>query len=79
MRFSFERADFPKAIAVAIDSADRVWPRRRWFRVKRRALSAGGLVGWPWQRNPPTRRQMDQLEERIEEARRRRSTPPPSR
>jgi hypothetical protein len=64
--FTFDRNDYPSAVAVAIDSADRVWPRRRWLRVKRRALSGGGLVGWPWQRNGPTDRQIARAIRRSE-------------
>jgi hypothetical protein len=58
VRFTFDRDEYPRALAVALDSAERVWPRRRWFRVKRRALMAGSMVGWPWQRNGPTDRQV---------------------
>jgi hypothetical protein len=65
---TFDREDFPDARAVAIDSADRIWPRRRWFRVKRRALAAGRFIGWPWQRNGPTERQIDRA---LEAARKR--------
>jgi hypothetical protein len=73
VKFTFLREQYPNAIAIAIDSADRVWPRRRWFRVKRRAWSAGRLVGWPWQRNGPTDQQIARAVRRAEEARRRRS------
>ena len=65
VRCTFDRADYPNAVAVAMDSADRIWPRRRWLRVKRRALRAGGLVGWPWQRNGPTERQIERAAERT--------------
>jgi hypothetical protein len=66
IKFTFDREDHPSAVAVAIDSADRVWPRRRWLRVKRRALWAGGLVGWPWQRNGPSDRQIARAVRRSE-------------
>jgi hypothetical protein len=36
--FTFDRDEYPNALAVMIDSAGRVSPRRRWFRVRRRAL-----------------------------------------
>lgn len=62
--FTFDRRDFANAVAVAIDSADRVWPRRRSFRVRRRALWAAGMIGWPWQRNGPTDRQIARAVER---------------
>jgi hypothetical protein len=65
VKFTFLREDFPNAIAIAIDSADRVWPRRRWLRVKRLRLWAGGLVGWPWQRNGPTDRQIARVVRRL--------------
>jgi hypothetical protein len=72
LKCTFDREDYPSAVAVAIDSADRVWPRRRWLRVKRRALWAGGLVGWPWQRNGPTDRQIARAVRRAREVVRRR-------
>lgn len=62
--FTFDRRDFANAVAVAIDSADRVWPRRRSFRVRRRSLWAAGMIGWPWQRNGPTDRQIARAVER---------------
>lgn len=65
VKCTFDREDYPNAVAVVIDSADRIWPRRRWLRVKRRALWAGGLVGWPWQRNGPTNRQIERAVERT--------------
>ena len=65
VKCTFDRRQYRSAIVVAFDSADRIWPRRRWFRVKIRALSAGGLVGWPWQRNGPTDRQMERAVERT--------------
>lgn len=76
VKFTFDRDQFPNAVPVIIDSADRIWPRRRWLRVKRRAFAAGGLIGWPWQRNGPTQKQLDRLAERVEEIHRRRSKPP---
>lgn len=57
--FTFDRDQLPNALPVMMDSAGRVWPRRRWFRVRGRALRAGGMVGFPWQRNGPTRRQIE--------------------
>ena len=78
VKFTFERKDYPSAVAVVIDSVGRIWPRRRWLRVKRRALWAGGLVGWPWQRNGPTDEQIKRLLQRTQELADRRppSTPP---
>jgi len=78
VKCTFEREDYPSAVAVAIDSVGRIWPRRRWLRVKRRALWAGGLVGWPWQRNGPTDEQIERLLQRTRELADRRppSTPP---
>jgi hypothetical protein len=73
VRFPFDRAEFPRALAVAIDSADRIWPRRRWLRVKRRALQGGPYVGWPWQRNGPTERQIERTVQRIERLKRERA------
>jgi hypothetical protein len=64
VQFTFERERFPNAKAVVIDSADRVWPRRRWFRVRGYGLRAGRMIGWPWQRNGPTDEQMRRAVER---------------
>jgi hypothetical protein len=64
VRFTFDREDFPNARAVVFDSADRVWPRRRWFRVRGYGLRAGSMIGWPWQRNGPTERQIRRAVER---------------
>ena len=76
-RFTFDRNDYPNALAVALDSAERVWPRRRWLRVKRRALQAGIVIGWPWQRNGPTDRQIARAMKRLAHQlpRRTRTTP----
>jgi hypothetical protein len=71
VKFTFLREDFPNAVAVVIDTAGRVWPRRRWLRVKRRRYAAVGLVGWPWQRNGPTDQQIDRAVQRANEAIRR--------
>jgi hypothetical protein len=65
VEFTFDRADFPNALPVAIDSVGRIWPRRRWVRVKRRALQGGPVVGWPWQRNGPSDRQIDRAMDRL--------------
>lgn len=67
--FTFQREDFPSALPVMFDSAGRVWPRRRWFRVRRRALMAGPMVGFPWQRNGPTQRQIDRFLKRHGQSR----------
>jgi hypothetical protein len=65
VKFTFDRDEYPNAVAIAIDSAERVWPRRRSFWVRRQALSAGSLVGWPWQRNGPTSRQIERALKRL--------------
>jgi hypothetical protein len=65
VKFTFDRNEFPGAVAVAIDSAGRVWPRRRTLRVRRRALWAAGMIGWPWQRNGPTDRQIARAVRRL--------------
>jgi hypothetical protein len=64
VKFTFDRKDYPNAVAVMFDSAGRIWPRRRWLRVRGNSLRAGGMVGWPWQRNGPTERQIRRAVER---------------
>jgi hypothetical protein len=57
--FTFDREEYPNALPVMIDSAGRVWPRRRWFRVRRRAMMYSGLRAFFPQRNGPTDRQIE--------------------
>lgn len=66
VRFTFKREEFPKAkgMAIVIDTADRVWPRRRRLQVRGYALLAGGMIGWPWQRDGPTDEQVRRAVER---------------
>jgi hypothetical protein len=63
-KFSFDRTQYPKSVPVVFDSADRIWPRRRWIRVKRRRLWSSGSIGWPWQRGGPTPRQIERAVKR---------------
>jgi hypothetical protein len=70
IKYTFKREEFPNAVAVAIDSAGRIWPRRRWIRVQIRRWYAAGVAGWPWQRNGPTDRQIARAVRRGEVMRR---------
>lgn len=45
IRPTFDRTEYPNAVPVAIDSAGRVWPRRRWWRARRRAMLGAGPAG----------------------------------
>lgn len=67
-RFTFDRTEYPSAVPVAIDSAGRVWPRRRWWWVRRLAMlgeGAAGVLGVWWRRNGPSERQLAMLRRRL--------------
>jgi hypothetical protein len=73
--FMFERKEYPNAVPVMMDSAGGVWPRRRWLRVRRRALRYAGIRAFLPLRGGPTKRQIDKAvrthqERRAEEQRR---------
>jgi hypothetical protein len=69
LKRTFDRTSDPNAMAFAMDSAGHIWPRRRWLRVKWRALIGVGMIGWPWQRNGPTNQQIARAVERTKETR----------
>ena len=71
--FTFDRSDYPMPLVpVAMDTVRRVWPRRRRWRVRWRALRGTGLRGFISGRRGPSRW-------RIERARRRMEAGPPDR
>jgi hypothetical protein len=59
VKFAFDREEYPNAVPIMIDSAGRVWPRRRWFRVRRRAMGYSGLRAFFPHRNGPSDRQIE--------------------
>ena len=74
IRLTFDRAEYPNAVPVAIDSAGRVWPRRRCWRVRRRVMlgaGAAGVLGVWWRRNGPSERQLARLRRRLSSPERR--------
>jgi hypothetical protein len=64
--FTFDRADFPKTIPVVMDTVRRVWPRRRRWRVRWRALRSIGLRGFVSGRRAPTERRLDRTRRRMD-------------
>jgi hypothetical protein len=44
--FRFNRDKLPKALPVVLDSAGRVWRRRRTLRIRFRGLRAGPMLGY---------------------------------
>lgn len=65
VRFTFDRAEYPNAKGVVMDTAGRVWPRRRWFAVRRRATMQTGWFAWR-SRNGPTDRQLRRARRRFD-------------
>jgi hypothetical protein len=65
LKCPFDRGAYPNAMAWAVDSAGRIWPRRRWLCVQWRWLLGVGMIGWPWQRNGPSDRQIARADERT--------------
>jgi hypothetical protein len=61
VKFPFDREEYPNAVPIMIDTAERVWPRRRWFRVRRRAMGYSGLRAFFPHRNGPTDRQIERV------------------
>jgi hypothetical protein len=65
--FTFERSDYPMSLVpVAMDTVRRVWPRRRRWSVRWRALKATGLRGFVSGRKGPTKWRIERVRRRIE-------------
>jgi hypothetical protein len=63
--FPFNRAEYPKAIPVAMDTVRRVWPRRRRWRIRWRALRSVGFRGFVSGRRPPTKWRLARFRRRM--------------